>query len=322
MKALVIYHAPHCNDGFTAAWVAYHGIMSLNKESTVLLYPMSYAPEADIELLEHLTIEDYDWIYVVDFSLRLEIIEGVLMLQSKLLGMTILDHHKSAFQMYAPDMEVTENSALRLMLHGPKVLIILKNNMSGAALAWCHWNSADFHPLVAHVQDRDLWRFQLEHTKAIHMYLGTKEYSLEVWDRIAEELDTGQGYANIVNIGNKLLRIYDEEVDIIANQAVPCTIKGKTGLMVECHGKYASDVGNTLAGACGTFGMTYSESEDGERLHCSLRSNNSYDVEVLAKQFGGGGHKNASGFKVSIEEMDSVFEEKYEIPEEVDHHNV
>jgi nanoRNase/pAp phosphatase (c-di-AMP/oligoRNAs hydrolase) len=34
--------------------------------------------------------------------------------------------------------------------------------------------------------------------------------------------------------------------------------------------------------------------------NCSLRSNGGYDVSVIAKAFGGGGHKNAAGFEVPV----------------------
>jgi len=310
MKTLVIYHAPHCNDGFTAAWVAYHGIKNLNPDSTVMLYPMSYKVEDDLILLEHLIHEKYDWIYVVDFSIRLMVIDQMVTRQPDMIGMTILDHHKTAFEMYTSE-EVTPQSSCRLKVNNDKVLIILNNAMSGAAIAWYHWNTADMHPLVAHVQDRDLYKFKLEHTRAIHMYLVYQDFTIENWNRIAAALDKPEGYANIVGQGTELLLAYNEEVQNIASDAETCTILGEPGLMVSCPGKYASDVGHVLAGICSTYGMMYYEVEGGDKLYCSLRSDGDFDVSAIAKKFGGGGHKNAAGFVIDIETMEKAFAQKY-----------
>ena len=35
-------------------------------------------------------------------------------------------------------------------------------------------------------------------------------------------------------------------------------------------------------------------------LHCSLRSVGDFDVSAMAKEFGGGGHKNAAGCRMSM----------------------
>jgi nanoRNase/pAp phosphatase (c-di-AMP/oligoRNAs hydrolase) len=69
-------------------------------------------------------------------------------------------------------------------------------------------------------------------------------------------------------------------------------------LICDCPGQFASDVGNELAKLVGTYGATCYHDTEG-RLKVSLRSIGDYDVNEIAKQFGGGGHKNAAGFVMS-----------------------
>jgi phosphoesterase RecJ-like protein len=55
--------------------------------------------------------------------------------------------------------------------------------------------------------------------------------------------------------------------------------------------QFASDVRGVLVSAFLTL-------EDGEGYRVSLRSHGNYNVEPVARSFGGGGHKNASGFVI------------------------
>ena len=44
--------------------------------------------------------------------------------------------------------------------------------------------------------------------------------------------------------------------------------------------------------------------EDGEKYNVTFRSKDHIDVSRIAISFGGGGHKNACGFKISKKEID------------------
>jgi len=44
------------------------------------------------------------------------------------------------------------------------------------------------------------------------------------------------------------------------------------------------------------------------KVKCSLRSiNTKQDVEIIATSFGGGGHRNAAGFEMSLDEFMGLF---------------
>lgn len=48
--------------------------------------------------------------------------------------------------------------------------------------------------------------------------------------------------------------------------------------------------------------------EDNERYNVTFRSRGNFDVAKVALEFGGGGHKNASGFKISKDKISSIDE--------------
>lgn len=126
---------------------------------------------------------------------------------------------------------------------------------------------------------------------------------------------------NLYTDGAAILRAHDQNVQaVIKGAGRNCRIsfinpwgveplkpdgtpqKEYFGLAANCPPHLAFDVGHQLAIQSGTFGLLWYINKDGKCL-CSLRSNGDYDVSAIAKVFGGGGHKNAAGFEVSIEQL-------------------
>jgi nanoRNase/pAp phosphatase (c-di-AMP/oligoRNAs hydrolase) len=62
-----------------------------------------------------------------------------------------------------------------------------------------------------------------------------------------------------------------------------------------------SEVAGKLAEK-GHFGATFFLNDD-RTATFSLRSRCEFDVSLVAKKFGGGGHRNAAGFMVSIAQL-------------------
>jgi nanoRNase/pAp phosphatase (c-di-AMP/oligoRNAs hydrolase) len=65
--------------------------------------------------------------------------------------------------------------------------------------------------------------------------------------------------------------------------------------LVNAPPMYSSDIGSIIAKEK-VFGGTYYDTATHREF--SLRSVGDFDVSEIAKSFGGGGHKNAAGFKV------------------------
>ena len=67
--------------------------------------------------------------------------------------------------------------------------------------------------------------------------------------------------------------------------------------MVNASHFFTSEVGLSLANLSGTFGLIWRVGPTGS-IDCSLRSHAPFDVEVLASNYGGGGHSQASAFRL------------------------
>lgn len=306
MRILTVYHGDSCIDGFTSAWLSTIAAEQAGYKRPHL-YPLTYANEQEQDLQQHIVdqvirMQDYDAIYVLDISLSLQCLETLTKTTNATIVM--LDHHKTAFDRYAPNEMRTPNEKVNVRLHNGQVNIALNNGMSGAGMSFMYFFPNLLVPLlVQHVQDWDLWQFKLENTRAINCYLREQAQTITDWSDINATLSHKSGYKEIVEFGKYLLKKHKEKVMAIAEQSEFITLRRGspvTGLMVRCSYEYASDVGHELAKRSGLFGLTYFSKGEG-MLQVSLRSEGDCDVEVIAKRFGGGGHKNAAGFIIDAE---------------------
>ncbi len=197
-KILVVYHGDSCTDGFTAAWLAtIAAVQTGHKEPE--LYPLTYKDGQEQELNQHLIeiYDAYDLIYVLDISLSLEALKHMVEITDATIIM--LDHHKTAFNMYVPNEVRTKNERASISLYDKQVSIALNNGMSGAGMTHMYFFPEEEVPLlVQHVQDRDIWKFELENTRAISQYLAGQEQTIENWTDINARMCHKSGYQKIV----------------------------------------------------------------------------------------------------------------------------
>jgi nanoRNase/pAp phosphatase (c-di-AMP/oligoRNAs hydrolase) len=295
MKALVIYHA-NCNDGFGAAWVAYNALSRREYENTVPVY------KDGIELFPAMYGQEPPWdkidkdthVWIVDFSYPAE---KLIVVAERAYYTVVLDHHKTAEQEF-DKIGGGDRTALGLEIY-------YHVNKSGAMLTWDYFNNA--HPdqsaplLIQHIQDRDLWKFELEGTREVHMYLSTLPQTINDWDLFSAVLESRP--SKVYAIGTAIKRYYDQTIQhIIGASKQSITIDGIKGLVCNANHMFASDIGNILAKESGTFGATWYQNGSGDACF-SIRSIGDFDVSAIAKKFGGGGHKNAAGFKVAFYDL-------------------
>ena len=279
-RAVVIYH-DHCADGFGAAW-AFKQLVERDYKEGVEYTPAQYGKP----LGEDLVVWDKNTdIYILDFSFSREVITG---LATHHASVTVLDHHKTAAE------------TLQNWDHGLSNLeIVFDMERSGAGIAWDYFaDGSRIRPqLIDYIEDRDIWAWLLPDSREINSLIGFTKREFSAYDRLNDLLE--DHYERAVGMGSLLLEQQQRHVQsIIAATKRPIEINGKHGLICNCPGQFASDVGNELAKESGTFGATYFQ--DSQDAMCvSLRSEGDYDVSEIAKQFGGGGHKNAAGFKFS-----------------------
>lgn len=280
-RAVVIYHA-NCDDGFGAA-LAFWKYMAPSY-SQVVYHPGVYGenpPYAD----------SHTSVWILDFSYDPE---TMCILAGEAGNVHVLDHHVSAerkWKQYFIDDLTREQPA---NLH-----VDFDMSRSGSMMALDFFAGNDkYDKLFEFLEDRDLWRFENNHTQFFTYYLRSQPMDFETWDSIAEQLNDPTCYAQIVRVGSYLKGAFDKQCqEIVATNAREININGHTGLVCNCSGQFASDVGNLLAKASGTFGATYYANNKNEHVF-SLRSVGEYDVSKIASYFGGGGHRNAAGFKL------------------------
>lgn len=279
-ETVVLYHA-NCTDGFTAAWCAH------KKFPGATFLAVEYGKPVP-------TLPHNATIYILDFSYSREELVKICEYSG---FVALLDHHKTA-------QETLEN-----WVNKPGNLHITFDMFrSGARIAFDYFNSryaGDYNLLVNYVEDRDLWRFKLAKSKQVSAYISNTTKDFSEWDRIAEALEIY--FDDLVDIGSHLLTYHDRICKQITQDSRPVILQdingnAHVGLEVNCTSQFASEVGHILATRCGAFGATYYIDRN-ESIHVSLRSNGDFDVSKIAKYYGGGGHKNASGFIAAADKL-------------------
>ena len=264
MSPLVIYHAD-CVDGFTAAWAAWRYL----RGAAAYLPTHHGDPPPDVTGHE---------VYLLDFAYRRDI---TLELARHAAQLLVLDHHKTALEEL-----------------GDLPFACLDMEQSGAGLAWRH-----FHPeapvprLVLAVEDGDLWRHELPDTRAIYLRLQFEPRTFRNWERIAALTATDAGFEAFAQEGRVLQEEREFQVERMLLKRYEVVLEGERGLAAEAPPSLRSELGHRLAQLCGTFGLVWYPRAGS--YHVSLRSIGDYDVERLARRFGGGGHRNAAGFTVA-----------------------
>jgi oligoribonuclease NrnB/cAMP/cGMP phosphodiesterase (DHH superfamily) len=271
-KPLVIYHKD-CADGIAAAWCFWN------------MYGDTYDYHAGVYNEPPPDVFDRD-VYLVDFSYSREVVEGILQYANKVV---LLDHHKSALDALW-DLGVKDNFDTSFATM----------NSSGAMIAWNYLQAKhkrnDKVPYVLqHIQDRDLWKFEMKDTRLVMMAVFSYEMTFEVYSKLMSL--NKSGIKALVKEGIVLERKYKMDLYkaiehskrfiTIGSHLVPCANVG---------GIYSSDAGNTMS-IGQRFAATYYDS-DKHRVFSLRSATDGLDVSEIAKEFGGGGHVHAAGFKV------------------------
>lgn len=290
---ICIYHK-HCLDGFAAAW-------AVNKRwPGVEMRPCNYG-----ELVPDQGIAGKH-ILIVDFSFKPKILEDMA---RKAASILVLDHHKTAQDDLKDLPQVTRprcHSIVNDLTHcKDNLLVEFDMERSGARMAWdfCFPGKTPPEILLA-VEDRDLWRFNRKDTGLLTTYLNSMPWSFDEWNTVIETYQSNPGY--LLDKAIAVQRYRDRRVAEIVESASIRTFDGHKGVPVAfVPYAYVSNVCHELlkANASAPFSVGVVVSYDG--VSCSLRSDNGrMDASEIARAHGGGGHRNAAGFRLkSLEEL-------------------
>ena len=154
---MVIYHRD-CSDGFCAAWAAHR---KLGDKAIYLAAKHGDTPP-DVRGRR---------VVIVDFAWDLPTMLKLIFMAKQL---AVIDHHKSA------------KDALNGKM--PPHTTWFEMEQSAATMAWTYFfPSTPPPPFIAYVQDRDLWRFSNEESRAYCAFLDTLPLQFDSYDAQAEE---------------------------------------------------------------------------------------------------------------------------------------
>ncbi|WP_292907274.1 phosphohydrolase [Niveispirillum sp.] len=287
-KPLCIYHH-NCADGFTAAWVVARALGAENVD----FHPGIYG---------HLPpdVKGRD-VIMVDFSYPMDTIR---LMATSARTILILDHHQTAKDDLAAfplpvfhsgwESHVMEASGQVASECAPGVRALFDMDRSGAQIAWDFFRPDQPRPaLVDYVGDRDLWRFDLPESRAINAYIFAHPYDFDVWDGLADTVDSPRGTA--ITGGRAIEKKHHKDVaELVMALRYRMRIGGHEVWVANLPYTLTSDAGNLMA-QDEPFAACYWDTRVGRVF--SLRSTPAgLDVSAIAKTYGGGGHRHAAGF--------------------------
>ncbi len=261
----VLYHGD-CSDGFGAAWAAWKKFK--DKADYVPLFRGRPLP-AGLKGKE---------LYFIDFTPNRTAELKKLIRDNR--RVTIIDHHISA----------KESAAL---VCNP----LFSLNHSGAVLAWRYFHPGKKVPwLLRTIEDMDLWKFKMPHTKAVYAFLDLYDFDFRLWDKFAKDFENISKRKTYLEKG-RLVLCYEEKAiaRIIGKSAEKVLFAGHEIYAVNAA-QYASEIGHALYAAFPPVAIIWNK-RPGMTV-VSLRSDGTVDVAKIAARFGGGGHRASAGFEI------------------------
>lgn len=228
-------------------------------------------------------IDREDRVLFVDFSLKAKELQELAM---RCASITIIDHHKTA-EKELQDFRMSN------------VDIYFDMNESGASLAWKTFFPEEEMPLlIRYIKDRDLWLFKEEHSEEINSYIQSFPMTIENYEELYDELENSDGRKALLG-GRSILRYKQTMVETMCKNAKLKEL-GRSGYKIPVVNASIlfSEVGNELCKMYpqALFSAYYFDRLADNTRQWGLRSIGDFDVSEVAKEFGGGGHKNAAGF--------------------------
>lgn len=290
MRNICLYHR-NCTDGKMAAYVMSLWLSRGDLETEYV----------DVNYGEDMPDVTDCHVYIVDFSYKPEVLKQA----SKVaLSITMLDHHLTAAQQWGGYFTASGVYDLDCPNY-----ISIREDRSGAGMALEYILDKDpavYHKrllsVVSAVQDRDLWLFKLPDTKVIFEAINGLEGDFNVqMGRLIYDY-TEEKYQGLLTKANISLELRERLASDYVDHASMIEYNGHVVPVINIPPNFTSRVGELLANEH-PFAIIYNIK--GDKVNCSLRSNNKtgIDVSEIAKLKGGGGHRHAAGFRISMAEL-------------------
>ncbi|KAK3158757.1 hypothetical protein QOZ80_2AG0141170 [Eleusine coracana subsp. coracana] len=323
----VLYHYP-CPDGAFAALAAH-----LYFSAAAL--PVRFFPNTVYDPIrsDALPFDEIKDVYLLDFVGPPGFVHEIA---PKVDRVTILDHHKTALETLCGNATLGENvikvidmqrsgATIAFDFFGNKLLTeasTLQSNECGkdaAEIKYIPDNKVEtVHKLFKFIEDGDLWRWKIPNSKAFSS--GLKDLDIEfnvntnckLFDQLLK-LDP----EHVISRGQATLsekqRLIDDCLDKSYEISLGCGQFGNClAVNADAISNLRSELGNQLASKSQTLNLRgigavvykVPELNDDQMLKISLRSLEQEDTTSISQEYGGGGHRNASSFMLSVTEFE------------------
>ena len=284
---IVLYHG-HCADGFGSAfcvWFYYKKNFGKDVADKITYRACFHSADTDSNLKDDFITElTGKNIVMCDFSYKYD---QLIRIQNVCKTLMILDHHKTAqkdLESISPELKIFDMAR------------------SAVGITWEFFFPTEKLPMfLAHIQDRDIWKWSLPGTNEFSTWLHTQKFDFELFETLLDE----EVVAKSIHTGKLYLEYKDIIVQNMINRAsyVIHEINNEYKIVLYANtGEFVSEVGNKLFNKYpwGDFSVAYSYDLYRNKTSFSLRSTpDRTDVSVIAKRWGGGGHRDASGLGLS-----------------------
>ncbi len=267
---VILYHDDF--DGVCSAAIAWRKF-----EKEAMLFTLNYH-----ELFPFSQLTQNDEIWLLDYSIS---VEDMVKLMEITKNINWIDHHKSSLGMY------------------PEIIGIRNGDKSACELTWEYLNpKLPMSWAIKYIGDRDIWAWKFgDATRHFYNGLQMEKDSMnpkaEVWDiLLATSSKSSDEYLDDMMHEGMIIEKYKMLVNkqLVDKWAYQIEFEGHECLAINCSNTI-DRLSNTMLECGKKICIIYIFT--GEKYNVSLFSNDAdIDVEIIAKKYGGGGHKGAAGF--------------------------
>lgn len=325
MKQLIIYHK-NCQDGLFSAYQFWL------KNPNAYFAGLSHHPTFKLsseQILRHILNKNHLFLdsnhylkdvelYIADFSLPYEVIKDFSAIFKSIL---IIDHHITSFKDYSSKgpIETIKNNWKKIKLFD-NCEYIYSETESGAKMVYKYLNDVDNDddvPMyIRLVSDRDMWKFKFKDTNLFYygIDLFKPKSFKELNDLIRYKFKDIIMHGKLVgdNLNNHIKELANSQLVYISGLNTS-TNEYSNGALINAELKNASEIGNYVVSSKELeyeidFCVIFTIKKD--NILCSIRSRKEFDCSIIAEKYNGGGHKNSSGFTLSLNELFDLLNNK------------
>jgi oligoribonuclease NrnB/cAMP/cGMP phosphodiesterase (DHH superfamily) len=275
-NVVCLYHA-QCSDGIGAAWVVWKNFPDARFIAVTHDQPLPEGLEDKV-------------VFIVDFSYKFD---PLCELIGRCRSLILLDHHEGAQHVLANVRHLIASGWQR----GKHIELTYDKLHSGAIITWRYFYGLKRPPLLlSHIEDRDLFAFKLPKTKEVMATLNVYDWDIEI---INQFIETDPDCEKMAEKGPLILQANQTGVDFVLGNCVrEMTLGEHTVQVANCPYWLRNEVCDALA-ETNPFTAVYHDTAEHRIFSLRSKKDGGMNVIPIAHLYGGSGHKNACGFRVT-----------------------